>query len=178
MTGVAAEAEECGPLIEKAQKAVRLTTFGTVAAGLALFLGLVPGLGLVAVMGLVAAVGLLVYRNSNQKAASAAMARLDQCRAREASLNQEISGAAAAIEKIGEEIVSRAQAYPEVAVAPVRLAVEVAKVGERTVLLDNAGFHEDARLQVLDPRPIKKKIKKIRPEIDKLRNVPAMLSVQ
>lgn len=178
LTGVAAEAEECGPLIEKAQKAVRLATFGTVAAGLALFLGLVPGLGLVAVMGLVAAVGLLVYRNSNQKAASAAMARLDQCRAREASLKQEISGAAAAIEKIGEEIVSRAQAYPEVAVAPVRLAVEVAKVGERTVLLDNAGFHEDARLQVLDPRPIKKKIKKIRPEIDKLRNVPAMLSVQ
>ena len=42
LTGVAAEAEECGPLIEKAQKAVRLATFARLRLVLPCSWGLSP----------------------------------------------------------------------------------------------------------------------------------------
>jgi hypothetical protein len=178
LSSVSEEAVGCGPEIEKAQNLVRLATFGAAGSGLLLVIGLIASLGLLSFLGFASVVGLLIVRAKQMKAGEAAVARLDQCRAQEATLNEEIAGCKADLKKIGEEIGSRADAYPEVSLAQVRLGVEVAKVGERTVMLDSVGFHEPARLQVFDPRPFKKKIKKIRPEIEKLKNVPAMLAVQ
>jgi hypothetical protein len=172
------EAEGCEPKIDKAQNLVRLATFGLAGAGLLLVIGLIASVGALAFLGLASIVGILTVRVTQKKAGEAAAARLDQCRAQVATLNKDIAEGKAQLKKIDEEIGSRADAYPEVSLAQVRLGVEVAKVGERTVMLDGVGFHEPARLQVLDPRPVKKKINKIRPEIEKLINVPAMLAVQ
>ena len=178
LSSVSEEVDECGPQIEKAQNLARLATFGAAGAGFLLVVGLIASVGVLAFLGFASVVGLLIVRAMQKKAGEAAVARLDQCRAQEATLNKDIAGGKAELRKIGDEIGSRADAYPEVSLAQVRLGVEVAKVGERTVMLDSVGFHEPARLQVLDPRPVKKKIRKIRPEIEKLKNIPAMLSVQ
>lgn len=177
LSSVSEEADECGLQIEKAQELVRLTTFGAAGSGLLLIIGLIAGVVLLAFLGFALIVGALIVRAMQKKNGEAAVARLDQCRAEEATLNEDIAGGKAELKKIGEEIDSRADAYPEVSLAQVRLGVEVTKVGERTVMLDSVGFDEPARLQVLDPRPVKKKLKKIRPEIEKLKNVPAMLFV-
>jgi hypothetical protein len=175
---VVEESDGYAPQIAKAQNLVRLTAFGAAGAGVLLLIGLAASIGALAFLAFVAIAGLLIVRTIQKKAGEAAVARLDQCRAHKATLENDIAGSKKELGKIDDEIGSRADAYPEVSLAQVRLGIEVAKIGERTVMLDTAGFHEPARLQILDPRPVKKKIKKIRPEIEKLKNVPAMLAVQ
>lgn len=178
LASVLEEVDESEALAEKTHKIVRLIMFAAVGSIAFLIGGVIAGLGALSGLGFIAAVGLLVFRTVEKKAADAAVARADQCRSDAAGLNKEISGCKAALRSISEELVSRADSFPEVSLAQVHLGIDVAKLGDHVVMLDGAGFHGPARLGLIDPRPIKKKIKKIRPEIEKLKSVPAMLSVQ
>jgi hypothetical protein len=126
---VSEEAGGFGPQIEKAQNLVRLATYGAAGAGLLLAIGLITSVVVLAFLGFALSVGLLLVRTAQTKAGEAAVARLDQCRAQEATFNKDIGEGKAELKIIGEEIAYRADAYPEISLAKVRLGIEGTKIG-------------------------------------------------
>ncbi|MDE1918248.1 MAG: hypothetical protein KGJ57_20670 [Sphingomonadales bacterium] len=115
---------------------------------------------------------------AKKTAGEQARAAQDQARARASDIDSAIALLRDALRKVEGEISARADAYPEVSLASVNLGVEVVQVAGHPVVLDSAGFHEAQTLRIFDATPVRRTVKRLKSEIDKLQDVPVMLSVE
>ena len=176
----AAEAEEQAydAAIESSEKQAKTALIVAIAlaiVGLGILVAAQPLVGIVLIL---AGSGAFAFRATKTKAAQHATAARDQARAQMSDIDAAIASSRESLRAVEREIANRAAAYPEVSLGFVNLGLEVAQVAGHSVLLDNAGFHEPHVLRVFDASPIKKTVKRLKGEIDKLQVVPVMLSVE
>jgi len=172
----ATEAQSYDSIIEACEKQVKLTQIAGIALALIGLIGLIVFMP-VGVILLMVGAGAFIFRAKKATERLNATALRDQARAQVSDIESAIASSRDALRAIEKELGTRSDAYPEVSLASVNLGVEVTQVAGHPVLLDNAGFHEPQVLRIFDASPVTKTVTRLKAEIDKLKDVPIMLSV-